>query len=83
MSHVLLQNTVGQWQMVFLIAVAMLMVSGVAYILFSKSDLEPWNNPERMCCSPEKAALESELKPLKTEKEEQATIITEKEKSIK
>lgn len=73
-------NTVGQWQMVFLIAVAMLMVSGVAYLLFSRSDLEPWNTPERMI--DEKLNLEAELDPLKQEKEENTVVITEKEKNI-
>lgn len=65
--------------MVFLIAVVMLMVSGVAYCLFSKSDLEPWNSPDT-----QNNCLESELKSLKQQdKEDQqqpTVIITEKEK---
>lgn len=53
------------------------MVSGVAYILFSRSELEPWNNPDMP-----KAELESEMKTLKKEMEEEpedpTVLITEK-----
>ena len=39
-----LQQTVGQWQLVFIITTIQLLVSGILYILFASSDLQEWNS---------------------------------------
>nr|XP_022918574.1 sialin [Onthophagus taurus] len=38
-------QTVGQWQKVFWIGTAMMLSSGFLYLIFSKSEIQPWNNP--------------------------------------
>lgn len=35
-----------QWQKVFIITAAQLIVCGVLYTLFAQSELQPWNSPE-------------------------------------
>lgn len=42
----MLQQTVKQWEYVFLIAAAMLIVSGILYMLFADSTLQSWNSME-------------------------------------
>jgi hypothetical protein len=39
-----LQQTVGQWQLVFIIATIMLLVTGILYLLFSSSEIQEWNS---------------------------------------
>jgi len=39
-----LQQTVGQWQLVFIIPTIKLLVTGILYLLFSSSDLQEWNS---------------------------------------
>ncbi|XP_034245909.1 sialin [Thrips palmi] len=39
-------QTVEQWQKVFGITAAQVIVCGVAYTLFAQSELQPWNSPE-------------------------------------
>lgn len=34
-----------QWRIVFCITAAMLLVTGVAYVLFGRSEVQPWNEP--------------------------------------
>lgn len=38
-------QTVRQWQLVFIISTIMLLVTGILYILFSTSELQEWNLP--------------------------------------
>ncbi|KAK3911778.1 Vesicular glutamate transporter 2, partial [Frankliniella fusca] len=38
-------QTVEQWQIVFCITAAMLFVTGVAFVLFGRSEVQPWNEP--------------------------------------
>ncbi|XP_063910758.1 sialin [Zophobas morio] len=40
-------QTVPQWQKVFLISTAMLISTGILFVLFSKSELQPWNSPDK------------------------------------
>lgn len=40
----LFQQTVQQWQYVFLIAAGILLFSGTTYVLFADSRLQSWNN---------------------------------------
>lgn len=39
-----LQQTVGQWQLVFIISTIQLLVTGFLYTLFSSSDLQEWDS---------------------------------------
>ena len=39
-----LQQTVKQWQLVFIISTIQLLVTGILYILFASSDLQEWNS---------------------------------------
>ncbi|XP_034229962.1 sialin-like [Thrips palmi] len=38
-------QSVEQWRIVFCITAAMLLVTGVAYVLFGRSEVQPWNEP--------------------------------------
>jgi Ca2+/Na+ antiporter len=40
-----LQQTIEQWQLVFIISSVMLLVAGFLYIIFSSSELQKWNTP--------------------------------------
>lgn len=46
MSTSYFQQTAKQWEYVFLITAAMLIISGVLYCLFGSSKLQSWNSPE-------------------------------------
>jgi len=39
-----LQQTVSQWQLVFIILTIKLLVTGILYVFFSSSDLQEWNS---------------------------------------
>lgn len=69
----LFQQTVGQWQKVFWIACGMLMLSGISYMIFGKSELQPWNVPEH----PKGEAAEKEMEALR--KERKASYVGEKD----
>lgn len=62
-----LQQTVGQWQKVFWIAAGMLISTGSLYVIFAKSELQSWNSPKLL---DEKQALETEMKMLKKDEED-------------
>ncbi|XP_066993790.2 sialin isoform X2 [Anabrus simplex] len=61
-------QTSGQWQVVFLISAIMLFIAGILYLLFSSSDVQPWNSssiPEKemkVLNSKEPAEEEEKLK---------------------
>lgn len=40
------QQTISQWQIVYLISFVQLLVCGILHLLFSKSDIQPWNDPK-------------------------------------
>jgi hypothetical protein len=40
-----LQQTVEQWQLVFIISTIMLLVPGILYMFLSSSELQEWNSP--------------------------------------
>lgn len=73
MFKIFLQQSAGQWQKVFWIATSMLMSCGVIYLIFAKSEVQPWNDPENMRKlkhDAEKPA--AELEPLKKIENEEA-----------
>lgn len=39
-------QSVEQWRIVFLITAATLVLTGVPYVLFGRSDVQPWNEPQ-------------------------------------
>jgi hypothetical protein len=39
---------VQQWQKVFWISTAMLVSTGVLFVAFAKSELQPWNTPDAL-----------------------------------
>jgi Na(+)-dependent inorganic phosphate cotransporter len=41
-------QTVQQWQKVFWISTAMLVSTGVLFVAFAKSELQPWNTPDAL-----------------------------------
>lgn len=47
------QQTIAQWQKVFLLATAMLVVCGVLYLVFADSNLQSWNSPDKSIQDPE------------------------------
>lgn len=74
-----MQQSVGQWQKVFWIATAMLMFCGIIYLIFAKSEVQPWNDPENMKKKKDKKEdaekCVAELEPLKTvENEEKSDV---------
>lgn len=40
----MLQQTVAQWQKVFWLGTIKLVLSGIIYLIFSTSDVQPWNS---------------------------------------
>ncbi|XP_017767924.1 PREDICTED: sialin-like, partial [Nicrophorus vespilloides] len=56
-------QTASQWQKVFWISAFMLIVPGILYLFFAKSELQDWNSP-----TTGDSALESEMKTLKNGK---------------
>ncbi|XP_018572111.1 sialin [Anoplophora glabripennis] len=53
-GHLTFQNqTVQQWQKVFWIAAVFLFTSGILYTIFSRSELQSWNSPEKQNGLPE------------------------------
>lgn len=78
-TKISLQQSVGQWQKVFWIATGMLVSSGIIYILFAKSEVQPWNNPEKMKRKQQDAEKPAaEMEPLKkVENEEKPQINSE------
>ncbi|KAF7266207.1 hypothetical protein GWI33_020441 [Rhynchophorus ferrugineus] len=67
-GYLTFQNqTTAQWQKVFWIACTFLFGTGTLYVLFAKSELQPWNSPEQ-----KKKIPEEELMVIKTEKDVKA-----------
>lgn len=58
-----LQQSYGQWQIVFGVLACTYFFGGIVYVLFGSGELQPWNNPPEKCAEPE-AAVEEEV-PLK------------------
>ncbi|PNF40123.1 hypothetical protein B7P43_G10001 [Cryptotermes secundus] len=50
-------QTIEQWQLVFIISSVMLLVAGFLYILFSSSELQKWNTPTERKHIPENQEL--------------------------
>ncbi|XP_026474371.1 sialin-like [Ctenocephalides felis] len=46
-------QTIEQWQKVFLLATAMLVVCGLLYLVFADSNLQSWNSPDKIVQDPE------------------------------
>lgn len=69
------QQTVGQWQKVFWISSGWLFLTGFLYIIFSKSELQPWNSPattELLVIDRELKRLDNDVKiPLQSSSEEE------------
>ncbi|XP_066256482.1 sialin isoform X1 [Euwallacea similis] len=64
-GYLTFQNqTTPQWQKVFWIASSWLFLSGTLYILFAKSELQPWNSPDKM-----KKPEEQQLVAVKSDKD--------------
>lgn len=49
-----LQQTVEQWQIVFGITAGMLFVTGVAYVVFGRSEVQPWNDAVECSAGPDR-----------------------------
>lgn len=69
-GYLTFQNqTTPQWQKVFWIASGWLFISGIMYVIFAKSELQPWNSPEKA-----KEHPEEELMVIKTEKSSKSDV---------
>lgn len=57
-----MQQSYGQWQIVFGVLAGTYLFAGVVYVLLGSGELQPWNNPPEK--NPEVEAVEEEV-PLK------------------
>jgi len=72
-----LQQTVSQWQLVFIIATIKLLVTGTLYILFSSSELQEWNSPTEKKYTHELQKLDPQQHSDRTVKQETQYVIQE------
>ena len=72
-----LQQTVGQWQLVFIISTIKLLVTGILYLLFSSSEIQEWNSSTENKYTLELQKLDPQKHSDRTVKEETQYVIQE------
>ncbi|XP_069705476.1 sialin-like [Periplaneta americana] len=83
-GHLTYKNqTVGQWQLVFIIATINLLVPGILYQFFSSSDLQPWNSPKEENHSEELQKLHSQQNKDDIVTKDALPYMTQKETKLK
>lgn len=70
-------QTVSQWQLVFIIVTIMLLVTGILYIFFSTSDLQEWNSSTEKKYTHELQKLDPQQHSDRTVKKETQYVIKE------